>query len=305
MATAATAAAAAKRLVVCGGNGFLGSRICKFGVLRGWDVTSISRSGEPRWDAVTDSPAPPSWARRVSWERADIFEPETYAPLFRGANYAVHSLGILLEADYKGILSGRVPPLEGLRKMVLDGGRTSPPTSSSSPSPPNHGTYESMNRDSAILAARAAADAGVDAFGYISASGAAPGLPARYLSTKREAEELLAAAASASALGKPLPSGFSSPLGRPFFVRAPFLYDASARPLTVPIAALAGAGSVFNRLTGGAFSGVLGSLGTKPLKVDEVAEAVIEALSDESVKGVLEETQIAELAGRAWRKGML
>lgn len=31
----------AKRIVVCGGNGFLGSRICKAAVTRGWDVTSI------------------------------------------------------------------------------------------------------------------------------------------------------------------------------------------------------------------------------------------------------------------------
>jgi UDP-glucose 4-epimerase len=33
--------AAVKRIVVCGGNGFLGSRICKSAVERGWDVTSI------------------------------------------------------------------------------------------------------------------------------------------------------------------------------------------------------------------------------------------------------------------------
>jgi hypothetical protein len=31
----------AKKLIVCGGNGFLGSRICKSAVARGWDVTSI------------------------------------------------------------------------------------------------------------------------------------------------------------------------------------------------------------------------------------------------------------------------
>jgi nucleoside-diphosphate-sugar epimerase len=30
-----------KKIVVCGGNGFLGSRICKSAVARGWDVTSI------------------------------------------------------------------------------------------------------------------------------------------------------------------------------------------------------------------------------------------------------------------------
>jgi nucleoside-diphosphate-sugar epimerase len=34
-------ATAAKKIVVAGGNGFLGSRICKSAVARGWDVTSI------------------------------------------------------------------------------------------------------------------------------------------------------------------------------------------------------------------------------------------------------------------------
>jgi uncharacterized protein YbjT (DUF2867 family) len=33
--------AAVKKIVVCGGSGFLGSRICKSAVERGWDVTSI------------------------------------------------------------------------------------------------------------------------------------------------------------------------------------------------------------------------------------------------------------------------
>lgn len=33
--------AASKRIVVCGGGGFLGSRICKSAVARGWHVTSI------------------------------------------------------------------------------------------------------------------------------------------------------------------------------------------------------------------------------------------------------------------------
>lgn len=37
----AMAQAAKRKLVVAGGNGFLGSRICKSAVARGWDVTSI------------------------------------------------------------------------------------------------------------------------------------------------------------------------------------------------------------------------------------------------------------------------
>lgn len=38
-------AESAKKIVVCGGNGFLGSRICKYAVERGWDVTSIRYVG--------------------------------------------------------------------------------------------------------------------------------------------------------------------------------------------------------------------------------------------------------------------
>ncbi len=216
-------------------------------------------------------------------------------------------MGILLEADYKGILSGRDGPLIGLRK-VLDGrpptAASSSPSSSSTPSPPKHGaSYEAMNRDSAILAAKTAAEAGVDAFAFISAAASAPGLPSRYLSTKREAEQVLTAASADAASA--LASGFSAPLHRPVFVRAPFLYDMGARPISVPVAALAGAGSVVNRLSGGMLKGLLGTMATKPLRVDEVAEAVIEALSDASVGGAIEVEQIEELANRAWRKGML
>lgn len=295
-------ASAVKKLVVCGGNGFLGSRICKFGVQRGWEVTSISRSGEPKWESVTDSKAAPAWARRVSWERADVFNPETYAPLMRGANYAVHSMGILLEADYKGLVAGRDSPLAGIRK-VLDGQRpASAPTKDTSKSEPPRNTYEAMNRDSAILVAKAAAEGKVDAFAYISASAGAPGLPSRYLSTKRQAEQQLAAASESFSAET---AGFTTPLNRPIFIRAPFLYDVHARPFTAPIAAVAGAGTVLNNFTGGALTGFLGSLVTKPMKVDEVAEAVIEALSDESVNGAIEVPQLAQLATKGWRNGML
>lgn len=39
--TITMSSAVKKKLVVCGGNGFLGSRICKAAVARDWDVTSI------------------------------------------------------------------------------------------------------------------------------------------------------------------------------------------------------------------------------------------------------------------------
>ncbi len=161
-------------------------------------------------------------------------------------------------------------------------------------------TYEVMNRDSAIVLAREAARAGAGAFAYISAAGGAPVLPARYISTKREAEATIArefSSPSTAAAGGP-------PQLRSVFVRPPFLYDGS-RPLTLPLAAAAGAGAVFNRLTGGVLGGFMGAAGAKPLRVDLVAEAVVEALSDGSVSGPVEVPQIEELAEKGWRNGML
>ncbi|KAI1302597.1 NAD(P)-binding protein [Xylaria venustula] len=291
---------AVKRLVVCGGNGFLGSRICKNAVQRGWDVTSISRSGAPKWDAVTSSATPPSWSHKVSWERGDILRPATYAPLLKGADFVVHSMGILLEADYKGVLRGQESPISGLRKAFTSAPQPGNPLERRVGDKPDGGdirppetreqlTYENMNRDSAIMLAKEAAAENAAAFVYISAAGGAPVLPARYISTKREAESTIAR---------------EFPRMRGIFVRPPFLYD-SSRPITMPMAAMTGLGAVFNGATGGIFGNLMGAAGVKPLKVDVVAEAVVQALSDETVKGPVEVPNIEQLANKAWRSSML
>jgi hypothetical protein len=70
------------------------------------------------------------------------------------------------------------------------------------------------------------------------------------------------------------------------------------------MAAMTGMGALFNSVTGGLFGGFMGAAGVKPLKADLVADAVVEALSDESVKGPVEIAEIEELAQKAWRKGM-
>ncbi|EJT73169.1 NAD dependent epimerase/dehydratase [Gaeumannomyces tritici R3-111a-1] len=293
---------AAKRLVVCGGNGFVGSRICKHAVTRGWDVTSISRSGEPHWASVTSSPSPPAWAHKVSWERADIFRPEQWAPLLKGADYVVHSMGILLEADYKGVISGRESPIAGLRRAFAAGPGASAGAAPSplephyqqqqqqQPPPPAAAlTYERMNRDSALILAKEAAREKVSAFCFLSAAAGAPVLPARYLSTKRDAESLISS---------------EYPHMRGVFVRAPFMYD-SSRAFTIPMAAAAGLGSLFNRATGGVLGGFLGAGAVKPLKVEDVAAAIVEGLSDDKVMGPVEVPEIEELANKGWRKEML
>lgn len=205
-------------------------------------------------------------------------------------------MGILLEADYKGAISGQESPIAGLRKAFNpDKGRQNPNPlerddgdNYKKPESEQQLTYENMNRDSALLLARAANEAGSKAFLYISAAGGAPVLPARYIDTKREAESLIA-------------SRFPSMRG--IFVRAPFLYD-SSRMFTIPMAAMTGVGALFNGMTRGVLSGFLGAAGAKPLKVEAVARAAVEALETD-VSGPVEVPELEELAEKAWRKGML
>lgn len=205
-------------------------------------------------------------------------------------------MGILLEADYKGVISGRESLISGLKRAfsTTKGRSQNPlqrkPGEDLQPQEKDEQlTYELMNRDSAITLAQEAAQEKVPAFVYISAAGGAPVLPMRYISTKREAESTIA-------------SNFVNM--RSVFIRPGFLYD-SSRSLTVPMAALTGMGAVFNSVTGGVFGGIMGAAGVKPLKADLVADAIVEALSDENIKGPVETKEIEELASKAWRNCML
>ncbi|KAJ6127363.1 hypothetical protein N7523_002975 [Penicillium sp. IBT 18751x] len=286
---------AAKRLVVAGGSGFLGSRICKSAAARGWTVTSLSRSGEPRWETVTDSSERPSWAGSVEWAKADMLKPETYKPFLNGASAVVHSMGILLEADYKGVVQGREPILSGLRRAFSSSKLGSQDLLSRKEGealkPKERDgqlTYELMNRDTAIALAQEASNEHVPAFVYISAAAGAPVLPARYINTKREAEATITS---------------TLPELRSIFIRPGFLYD-SSRKFTLPIALGGFVASELNTFTGRKL-GFLGAMAEKPLKADVVAEAVVEALEEETTKGVVGTKQIEALATKAWRKGML
>jgi hypothetical protein len=49
----------------------------------------------------------------------------------------------------------------------------------------------------------------------------------------------------------------------------------------------------------------MGAGGVKPLKADFVADACVEALEDDTIKGPVEVKEIETLGTRAWRKGML
>ena len=50
---------------------------------------------------------------------------------------------------------------------------------------------------------------------------------------------------------------------------------------------------------------MFGAAVEKPLKADLVAEAVVEAIADDSTNGVVDTKTIEALAAKAWRKTML
>ncbi|KAK9816943.1 hypothetical protein WJX72_007264 [[Myrmecia] bisecta] len=75
------------RLVVFGGNGFVGSRVCEQALKTGLSVVSISRSGRPK------ALAGAAWADSIDWVQADAFEPATYRDQLQGAVGVVSCLG--------------------------------------------------------------------------------------------------------------------------------------------------------------------------------------------------------------------
>ncbi|KAK6341217.1 hypothetical protein TWF696_008303 [Orbilia brochopaga] len=282
-----------KRLAVIGGNGFLGSKICQAALQRNWKVISLSRSGEPDWKYSSQDGRRPGWAENVTWVSADIFEPATYKSHLTSADAVVHSMGLLIEADYKDVLRGKENPITGLRKAFQNSGTPWPksenPLDKVPPSEAESGnseakqplTYERVNRDSALIAAKTFVESSTaekKTFLYISAAAGFPVLPQRYISTKREAEELLT----------------QVPKFRSIFFRPGFMYS-SERPFTVPMSYLTRVSATMNSLTGNVFSGLFGAAGATPLQVERVARAVVRAIEDESVKGPVEVSQIEAL----------
>jgi hypothetical protein len=81
-------------------------------------------------------------------------DPSTYTSHLAGADAVIHSMGILLEADYKGVVSGRESPIAGLQRAfsATKAGTQNPlERKAAEPLRPQEKdgqlTYEVMNRD--------------------------------------------------------------------------------------------------------------------------------------------------------------
>lgn len=88
------------KLLVTGGNGFIGSEVCRIAVGDGHQVISVSRSGRPE----TEAP----WADGVQWVAANVLEPEDWRDHLDGCDAVIHCVGIASEKPGEGVTFERI-----------------------------------------------------------------------------------------------------------------------------------------------------------------------------------------------------
>lgn len=144
---------------------------------------------------------------QVEWHKGSAFDNDILKSVTSNATAVVHTLGILLESDYKsnGLSSLASGMLKGFRQSRLrEEEDANPLRTHKSPLHANgskEGKYELINRDSALSVLRAYLESSPpgsspspnetpeNPFIYISAEDVfRPFVPPRYISTKREAE---------------------------------------------------------------------------------------------------------------------
>lgn len=262
-----------RTIAVFGGNGFLGRRICQQGIQSGYKVIAFSRSGAaPALGSHHDV----AWSSKVSWQKADIFNPDTYRKQLADVDAVVHSIGILFEnLDYKPLLETNINPWEDLKSLVQRAQKGPNPMTKTV-----HNTYGAIQRDAAIILADALLElkgskSAPPAFVYILADRLIPGIPSGYLSTKREAEAALLS---------------RSPDLRTIAMRPGFMYDEqNPGPLIKRniVKGVIGTGSRVKEMVFGNSVPLLNNLVRPPVLVQRVAQTIYEKLNDALFSGVV------------------
>lgn len=145
---------AGRTLTIIGGNGLVGSHVAKEAVNLGAKVISISRSGKP-----PQSKEP--WTDKVSWVSGNAINPSSFESHLAESDAVLHTPGVLID------------------DVITKGKKPGEP-----------GTYEYVNRDTAIALGKKLAELKNKKLVYMSASKSLPFIP-RYLQAKREAENFL------------------------------------------------------------------------------------------------------------------
>lgn len=249
-----------RHLIILGGTGFLGRFICKTAIQKDWIVTSISRKG-----ALNDNQYDMNelfWIRQVNWCKGDLNDFGSIENYIKSASAVVYSLGILLENGYKRFLSGKDNIFSFFQLSQSENLR-----------------YDQLNRDFAIQVAEKVSQLNKNIpFVYLSAADAFPGIPKRYIESKREAEDYICSISNI----------------RPIIIRPSFMYS-KERLISLPLAGIINITSNLNNFFCRRIP-FIGAAGIKPLKVETVANAIIQSIQDETFKGIAGVETIEKLA---------
>ena len=104
-----------------------------------------SSSGRP---ALTPGGHARAWTKSVRWTKASAFDPPSYASLVAESTAVVHTLGILMENNYKQHV--KTGNLLGLIGSVVRGGDDGNPLAPEGRKGKEGMTYEVMNRDAGM-----------------------------------------------------------------------------------------------------------------------------------------------------------
>ena len=227
-----------KKLLVLGGNGYVGTHVCKEALAKGVPVASLSRSGRP---GVLEP-----WSDEVEWVKGDLFHPASWRTALDDVSAVISCVG--------GFGSN-----EQMRK--INGGAN-------------------------VEAIRAAADAGVERFVFVSAHDfGLPGFVLRgYCEGKRAAEDELL---------KKFP--YSGVILRPGFIHGVRQVGSVKLPLNAigsPLELLLKNVKAASRIP------VVGKLLVPPVKAVTVAKAAVRSATENSVPpGVMDVWGIMRLGG--------
>ncbi|KAI0721060.1 NAD-P-binding protein [Cerioporus squamosus] len=266
-----------QKILVVGGNGFVGSAVCRTALARGMQVVSISPSGRP-WQ--TPKGHTPAWVSKVEWHKGSALQPETYSHLLPGVTAVVHTIGTLFEkSGYKSALKdGNVPRfVSSVAAGIAGSGPSANPLEREEKK--REGSYEVVNRDTALrvcetfLTTKPTVEVnGPRPFVYISAEDCTrPLVPAGYIRTKREAEMLIEKMVQ------------DKPDFRGVYIRPSLVYHPHFRPIVSPVAALLDLSATIHAKAPAGFptpSAVLRTLGSMlPLLPDTDFDAIARALT--------------------------
>uniref|UniRef100_A0A6N2KSE9 NAD(P)-binding domain-containing protein n=1 Tax=Salix viminalis TaxID=40686 RepID=A0A6N2KSE9_SALVM len=87
-----------EKLLVLGGNGFVGSHICKEAVDRGLTVASLSRSGRP---SIHDS-----WVNNVIWHQGSLLSSDSWMEALNGVTSVISCVGGFGSQSYMYKING-------------------------------------------------------------------------------------------------------------------------------------------------------------------------------------------------------